>query len=178
MVGLSIVKERWRTIKDYPDYKISNQGNVKRAKVSYKNKTPIGKVLKPANNGNGYLFVELFKYKKRELVYIHKLVAEAFIGKRPKKNQINHKDANKSNNCYKNLEYVTCSENMKHIFRLGLMSLPGEKNPLSKLTDKDVLKIRRLHSTGKYYHRELAEMFNVSRSNIGSIINKKRWTHI
>lgn len=52
----------------------------------------------------------------------------------------------------------------------------GEKNPGAKLTPEDVLNIR--SNSGKYSHTALGEMFNVSRSNIWSIINNKSWKHI
>lgn len=48
-------------------------------------------------------------------VRAHKLVALAFVsGKTIERNQINHKDRNKHNNCAANLEWVTPSENSIH----------------------------------------------------------------
>jgi hypothetical protein len=49
------------------------------------------------------------------------LVAENFIGKRPKGYEINHKDGKKSNNRLNNLEWVTPKENYHHAVKLGLM---------------------------------------------------------
>ncbi|MEW6726901.1 MAG: HNH endonuclease [Bacillota bacterium] len=44
--------------------------------------------------------------------------------------EINHKDGNKSNNHYSNLEWVTRSENNLHAFKLGLRRrLRGILNP-------------------------------------------------
>lgn len=48
---------------------------------------------------------------------VHSLVALTFIGPRPAKYQINHKDGNKHNNELSNLEYVTMSENMLHSYK-------------------------------------------------------------
>jgi len=68
-----------------------------------------------SNNGNGYLMATLTigegTYKK---YYIHRLVASAYIEAPPKGLEINHKDYNKSNNHYSNLEWVTHAYNMKH----------------------------------------------------------------
>lgn len=49
----------------------------------------------------------------------------------------------------------------------------GEKNPMMKLTNEDILQIRELHSQGTKGIR-LAEMFNVSTANISNIVNNKR----
>ena len=57
--------------------------------------------------------------KKRCLA--HRLVAIAFIpNTNPKKNQINHIDGNKLNNCVDNLEWVSQEENQQHAIQLGL----------------------------------------------------------
>ena len=54
-------------------------------------------------------------YKKCALGLVHRLVAEAFIGL-PKDNSytVNHKDGNKLNNHYTNLEWISHSDNIKH----------------------------------------------------------------
>ena len=46
--------------------------------------------------------------------YVHRLVYEIFNGPIPDKMEINHIDSNKQNNCIKNLELMTRSENAKH----------------------------------------------------------------
>ena len=57
--------EIWKTIKNYPNYEISNLGNVKRKQV-YQCKTE--RILIPLNNGNDYMNVGLSKngIKKRK----------------------------------------------------------------------------------------------------------------
>lgn len=49
---------------------------------------------------------------------------------------------------------------------------------VAKLSRGEVFAIRRLHKTGKYMHKDLAEMFNICRTNVTEIINRKRWSHI
>ena len=48
----------------------------------------------------------------------------------------------------------------------------------SKLTEKIVLEIRADWATGKYTQQHLAEKYDVSRSLIGQIVNRKIWKHI
>lgn len=69
---------------------------------------------------NGYYQATLCSKGVITVKKIHCLVAEAFLGQRPYKHDINHKDGNKGNNHYSNLEYVTRSKNMKHAYENGL----------------------------------------------------------
>ena len=57
-------------------------------------------------------------------------------------------------------------------------NLVGEKSNLSKLSEKDVLKIRNYYKDKKYNQYELAFIFNVSQACISDIVNRKTWKHI
>ena len=102
-----------KDIKGYEGlYQIDENGNVY---SFYKNR-----FLKPAPTSWGYLTVELFKNGKGKTHKIHRMVAEAFIPNIDNKPLINHKDGNKQNNHFKNLEWCTYSENLKHAWDMGL----------------------------------------------------------
>lgn len=74
------------------------------------------------------------------------------------------------------------SENAKRKISAALYgrqgSNVGSRNGMAKLTEEDVKKIRRLHASGRYYHRELAEMFGVSRATIGAVLSGRLWNHV
>ncbi len=53
----------------------------------------------------------------------------------------------------------------------------GEQIANSKLTKKDILEIRSLWSKGMT-HLAIAQSYRVSRSAIGKIINRDRWSHV
>ena len=100
-------KEIWRSAKGYENlYEVSNLGNVRNSRT--------GRVLKPlklkTNNGY-YLQVCLYKDKKATRLYIHRLVAEAFIPNSENLPEVNHIDENKNNNNVNNLEWVSPSYN-------------------------------------------------------------------
>lgn len=53
----------------------------------------------------------------------------------------------------------------------------GENNASAKLTDADVLEIRRLVSEGTY-QKDVAEQFGVSQPLISMIALRKNWRHL
>jgi hypothetical protein len=113
--------EQWKNIKGFEEfYEVSDKGRV-RSKDRYYLQPGFGwrhrkgRILSPNHNGNGYLCVELRKGDgKRNRRYIHRLVAEAFIDNPKCKPQVNHLDHNRKNNNAENLEWVTCTENIRY----------------------------------------------------------------
>ena len=78
--------------------------------------------------GNRYLFTHG--------QYVHRLVAEAWIGPIPDRYQVNHIDGNKWNNKLDNLEITTASENIRHAMENGLFSIPvRHKRPVFYVID-------------------------------------------
>ncbi len=109
---------------------------------------------------------------------VHRLIALTFLPTDPNRNVVNHKDGNKHNNKLSNLEWVTDSENQIHSVVVLRKAAPkGTVNGMHKLTENDVKEIRRLHEVGCSYST-IAKKYNVSVSNISSIINKRSWTCI
>lgn len=71
--------------------------------------------LKPKTS-TGYVRYSLSLKGKIYDRYAHRLVAEAFIDRGRDQNEVNHKDGNIRNNDYRNLEWVTRQENLRHQF--------------------------------------------------------------
>lgn len=70
---------------------------------------------------NGYEQVNLTVKRKTKSFLLHRLVALEFIPNPDNKPQVNHIDGIKLNNDWKNLEWCTPSENIKHGIDLGLI---------------------------------------------------------
>lgn len=165
--------EEWQAISTIPGYEVSNVGNVRSLdKTMIVNimgelisRTRRGKVLKPRRKCGKYPYLSVTcNYKQ---YYVHRLVALAFILNPDSKPQVNHIDGDKTNNSASNLEWVTVKENNEHARAAGMYP-PGWN---AKVTNEQVVEIRRLYKTGKYKQVALAKQFNVSPRTISGIVN-------
>ena len=70
-------------------------------------------------------------------------------------------------------------ENIRDAYSKNLIpALKGERNGASKLTEDDVIEIRRSRSEEKTTYKVLADRFSVDQSNIALIVKRKKWKHI
>jgi hypothetical protein len=96
-------EEIWKEIAGFPDYLISDWGNV----WSSRNE----RILNPGANGVGYLRVHLPGSRDQ---LVHRLVAIAFIDNPDAKKFVDHKDGNCTNNHVDNLRWASHSENARN----------------------------------------------------------------
>lgn len=175
-------EEIWKDVLGYEGlYQVSNLGRVKSLSriVKYQeNHSGLRKerILKQNITKSGYVHVVICINKLKKTVKIHRLVALAFIKNIENKHLVNHINGIKYDNKVENLEWVTSSENIIHAHKTGLKKgIRGNESHLSKLTIKEVEKIRLIHSKGKISKKEIAEMFNISRAQVYRIIKKINW---
>ena len=98
--------ETFVKIEGFENYEVSNLGKVRNIKS--------GRILKPHLNHNGYLKHHLYKHNKLKELFLHRIIAIAFIDNPEEKPQVNHIDENKLNNDLSNLEWCTVRENLIH----------------------------------------------------------------
>lgn len=173
---LPLPLEDWQPVVGYEGwYEVSSLGRVRRTMAIAGART--GRVLQVFANNDGYLRVTLSRYKRERHMFIHRLVALAFLGPRPVGSQTNHRNGIKTDNRPDNLEWCTRSENILHAFRLGLQTPPkGEAHGRSKLSESNVRTIRRLRAGNTL--GDLAAMFHVSTEQISKICRHQSWKHI
>ena len=106
-----IINEEWRSINGYLNYQVSNIGRVRNATT--------GRILKPAKNHTGYLYVVLSKNTIKKHHLIHRLVACEFIDNPDSKPIVDHINHIQTDNTLNNLRWVSESQNImnskKHI---------------------------------------------------------------
>lgn len=125
------MEEIWKrvTYKEYNHYLVSNLGRVKNDIT--------GKILKPYEQGTGYLSVTLYNRGKKKTFFIHRLVAQAFISNHDNLPEVNHIDEDRKNNRVSNLEWCTRKYNCnygnhnKNISKSLLNTDKGVKTPIT-----------------------------------------------
>lgn len=117
----------------------------------------------------------------------HRLVWYHFFGEIPPGLTVNHKGqpgsgggdkANKANNHPDNLELATDKEQRRHALDVLKVAIArGEGHGMSKLTEADVLEIRRRRAAGEDF-QTIADAFGLSKSNAFDVSRGRIWQHV
>lgn len=159
--------EKWKDVCGYEGlYKISNY---RRVYSCYKHR-----ILSSSDKTGWYLSVGLSKNGKLKTHRIHRLVAEHFLENPNNLNVVNHKDMNKQNNNYKNLEWVTTRENILHAIHnkpsilRGLKKIHKGKMIVQKNLKGDVIAV---YQNARY----ASEATGVCLRNIQQVASKEEY---
>jgi len=137
----------WKIINGYPDYAVSDTGQVKSLRYQ--------RILKTSINGNWYHHVNLLCNKSRKTHSVHKLVIEHFGPIKPNvKFVVNHIDNDRNNNHIDNLEWISIKEN----------TLKGYGNCEKKI------KVKELRAQGLTF-KKIAEIVGMSTSFVQDTIH-------
>jgi len=115
-------------------------------------------------NENGYIRVFIFN----KTYTLHRLIGFAFLENSENKEQVNHIDGNKLNNCVSNLAWVTNQENQLHKFKIGLGN-----NYTRKITQYD-LEMNKITDFNSIV--EASKTLNIGKSNIRGVLTNNRKT--
>ena len=115
-----ILPAEWRYVSLVPGARVSSLGQVCR---------PNGRLAPWLINTALYPMVTL---DGRKRYFVHLLVAEAFLGPRPKGHEVDHRDRNSLNPARENLRYLTMTDNS------------GRARRRARLSDLERVEIRRL----------------------------------
>lgn len=160
------IKMEWREIPNFKGWLINELGEVKDTK---------GNIIKPRSDGHGYA-----QLRKVTNLSVHRAVMLAF---KPEEKQVlvRHLDGNKHNNRLDNLAWGTHKENSDDMVRHGTAarsgeSRRGEKNGCARLTETEVLDIRKRAETES--KASISRYYNVGETTIWNIVQRQRWKHI
>lgn len=124
--------------------------------------------------------VYLHKNGKTFGIFVHRLVAQAYIENPFNYPYVNHIDGNPLNNHTNNLEWCNASMNSKHAITLGLTKIPnqiGASNSQAKLTDFIIKEIRLMFLTEKNCAK-IGRHFNLKPKHAYDICHFRCWKHV
>jgi hypothetical protein len=168
-------QEEWRPCPGYEGlYEASSFGRFRRSGAGSGRTVGRVKALTPMHRG--YLHVALIKDGHGHTHRAHRLVAAAFLGPIPPGMQVHHRDADRTNNHWRNLAYVTARENSEEMVEMG-RSLRGERCIHARLTERDVRRIRSLRDDGVSL-AAVALAFRISPQSVCDIHKRRTWRHV
>lgn len=162
----------WRTVPNWPEYKVSSCGCVKREMVVPGSQ---GLPLRTWTGSSGYLQVALCQSGKKKTVQVHTLVAAAFHGPCPKGYIVDHADHDKLNNAATNLEYVTPSQNAKRFEHTLGVTRRGRAH--AKLDEESVAKIKERIRNGEQL-KSIRCDYPVAPHTLSAIKTGRTWRHV
>lgn len=159
---------RWKKMEGFGGrYSISDCGEI----YSHTRNT----IMRQHSNKDGYKRIFLVDESGgRRGYYVHRLVAKEFCGGFSEGLEINHKDLDRGNNNYTNLEWVTRLENVRYSVDRGNIStikaVEATKKPIVRLSiDGEFM--------SKYDSiQEAVEKYSIDQSSISKVCMKQRNT--
>lgn len=134
--------EEWRDVVGYEQYyQVSSKGRVRskdrKCKTSKSSERIYkGRIIKGHSTKLGYIRMVLKMRPKSVVVFLHRLVAQAFLPNEEHLPFVNHKDENPSNNCVENLEWCTKEYNNTYGTALQRAKITKAKNGVSITVEK------------------------------------------
>jgi hypothetical protein len=177
------MEEIWKDVVGYEGiYMVSSFGRMKSKERIVKRKK-MGDYFKKesiieGSEYHGYLRASLHKNNMHKIRFIHVLVAESFIGKKPEKMEVCHNDGNRKNNSIENLRYGTRSDNVKDAIKHGTHYTPFSKKGSERSCAKINEEIAKQIKESKESSYILAKKLNISRALISNVRRNKSWTHV
>ena len=124
---------------------------------------------------NGYVVYSIRAGGVKKQIRGHRLVWMSVFGAIPEGMVVDHINNNKRDNRISNLQLLTPEENSHKAKVEGLYAV-GDKNPNSKVSDRDRLVISFLYWNTKKPISYFAEKYGLSKSRVQQIIHEYNWT--
>ncbi len=173
--------EEWRDIPGYEGhYQASSWGRLRsleriEALPNGSTRKRNGRILK-AKCGARYAMYSPSKDGVVRSISGHRLIMLAFVGPPKIGEVVCHYDGNGHNNHIKNLRYGTVKDNEEDKVRHGTVAR-GESSGVAKLTDKEVLSMRKKRAAGAALG-ELSHRYGVGMDTVSLICRGRTWAHV
>jgi len=166
----------WLPLKDFPDYEVSNYGQIRSWKP-LRNNSPLPtepRLLSLHPDKDGYLKTILYTEEGRHDLRVHILVCKTF-NRPPKENEtiVRHLNGVNTDNRNINLDWGTHKDNSNDSKNHGTY-VHGERVNTNKLSENEVVEIRNSTLSVK----ELAKNYSISEPLVYKIKAREIWKHL
>lgn len=174
--------EEWRDTFIFGErYQVSNFGRVRSKSFIKTTRNMHTEIKYLAGNrilaltvNDGYYQVRLSFNKDKRTAKVHQLVARAFVDGYKEGLVVNHKNSNRQDNHYENLEWVTVQQNVIHGYVQGKATNKEENHPRAILNHVLVEEIARLRLQQKTLN-QIAELTGLNYHTVWAVIRGRNW---
>ncbi len=181
----------YRPIPGFPGYFAGDDGSIwtsvirtgRRGGFKYGDKPHRKLKTRPQKPTKRYPYVKPYRMvairgaEKQVRRMVHVLVLTTFSGPPPEGMECRHKDGSADNNRITNLEWATKIVNWEDKRKHGTAPI-GEKSGAAKLTDANVIEMRRLRQSTGMQYKDIGAQFGVSGSTASGAITGRYWKHL
>ncbi len=182
------MEARWKETPGFPLYEVSDCGDIRTwcRKGRNHERATTSAAIKPSAAANGYLRVNMRPIvlrpagsprPKPRTIYVHRLVAEAFVENPCGYPHVGHLDGSRNNNHFSNLVWCTAKINAGHKLLHGTQAR-GANVYGAKLCEQSVLAIAKLFNQEGWTQSRIAKLFGVTPGSVSAILLGKTWTHL
>lgn len=166
----------YRDIEGFPGYLVGDDGSILTAwsrNAGAKHITDTWSTRKSYPDKDGYPCIKLSQKGKKITHKVHHLVLKSFVGPHPDGMECCHENGIRSDCRLSNLRWDTRESNRADNLRHGT-STRGERNPRARLTESDVLAIRKEIESGKT-QAEIANVRGIPTPTVNNIKSGRAW---
>ena len=151
--------ERWAKIPGYPGYEVSNCGRIRSFKDCGGNVTSVPHLLRTHDDGKCPKRVTISLSGQRKTITVGHEVMRAFGPPAPTAGHVlKYVDGNCRNARVENLAWA--------------------KPARHRLTEEQVVEMRRRYKTAAEPHEAIAKRYGVSLATVGDVLNYRTWSHV
>lgn len=174
--------EQWRKIPGFPaHYEASSEGRIRRLPYEHPRVLDNGRVVMRRLPEKVFPLerVSMYGYRRIRLLghthFVHRLVATAWLENPEALPQINHKNADKTDNRVENIEWVSNQANRDHAVAAGLQARGSRTS--HALDESDVVRIRDMAAKGAA-QATIADEYGIGQTTVSHIVRRSTWKHV
>jgi len=175
--GEGVQPVEYREIDGFPGYRVGSDGTIWSKRLSGGRIAREWRQMTGGFDRNGYRKVTLCNSGSQVCWRVSRIVIVAFHGPAPAGMECCHRNGDKTDDRAENLRWGTHCDNIRDKLIHGTHQI-GNSHPTRKLTESQVVEIRRRWAAGGVTQFQLAAEFGVKNVTICAVVTRRNWRHV